>query len=148
MKANFDNIYSKIGYLFYAIASENGNLSSIEYERLRKLVAQKWWPASNSEAALQSHLIEALGNSIWIGCHSCMTSKTAFELFGNCYFPHQLNFGPSLREKILDTCRAIAKDFTRWNSQGSVIMRNLEHLLNERAPLRQWQPGLNFSSYH
>lgn len=130
MKANFENIYSKIGYLFYAIASEERRLSSTGYERLRKLIAQKWRPERNGDTALQSHLIECMYNSVWVGFHNHMDARKAFELFKDCYNVHNLNFGISLQENILVTVRAITQEVSlALNGQRSELMKNVQQLL-------------------
>ena len=132
MKANFENIYSKIGYLFYAVASEEMKLPSIDYERLRKLVAKKWQPELDGSTPLQIQLVEGMYNSIWVGFHSHMNSGTAFELFKECYMVHNLNFSVSLREKILVTVRDIARNFhTVLNGYNSGLLKNVEYLLTE-----------------
>ena len=130
MKANFENIYSEIGYLFYAIASEERKLSSIDYQNLENLVAQKWQPATDGDTALKLHLVESLNNSVWVAFHNHMASKKAFELFENYYFVHKLNFGPLLREKILDTSSAIIHEFSDlFNLNGSELMKSVKQLL-------------------
>jgi hypothetical protein len=132
MKAYFENIYSNIGYLFYAIAAEQRKVSADEYQNLRKIITQKWQarPEMSRDMALQSHLNECMSNSVWVAYHNHMNPKKAFELFKDCFNLHQINVGVSLRQEIVATAGAIARDFPRIsNGQRSELMKGLEQLL-------------------
>jgi hypothetical protein len=107
MKANFENIHANIGFLFYAIASEERKISAGEYARLKTIIADKWQPEISGDVGLQLHFLACMNNSVWVGFHNHMTAQKAFELWENCFFVHNLCLGASLREKILDTAMTI-----------------------------------------
>ena len=135
MKANFENIYANIGFLFYAIASEENRLSSAEYATLKTIIAEKWQPERDSDAGLQLHFLACMNNSVWVAFHNHMTAQKAFELWENCFFVHNLFIGGSLRQRILETARAIAHEFSiSVNCHKPNILKDTVVLMNGELP--------------
>jgi hypothetical protein len=137
MKANFESIYEHVGYLFYALASEDKKLSFTDFDTLKSVIAQNWKPAINSETGLQCHLVDCIYNSLWVGFHNHMDSNTAFELFDNFYLVHELNFANSFRDKIFVTANAIVHEFTVFThkTQKSELLKEVVQLLRHEPAL-------------
>jgi len=132
MKANFESLYDHIGYLFYALASEQKTLSKYDMKRLETEISESWQPLTSAEASLHYSLIKHLNNTI-TNCQSDgLTSSNAFEVFEDYYSIHYANFGDDLQHKILAAANEVSHEFfsTSKDKNGSHLMRELKLLLH------------------
>ena len=134
MKANFENIYEHMGYLFYALAAEFSKLSSREYSELEKLIDEHWQPGNTREAWLQSHLVQHLHAGIENAYINSLSAEEGFDIFENYYLVHKHSFGLPLREKIYECGNAIVHEFYQLHHDSELI-RKVEKLLELRPEL-------------
>jgi hypothetical protein len=132
MKANFEALYDHIGYLFYALASEQKTLSKYDMKKLEAEISESWQPLTSAEASLHYSLIKHLNNTI-TNCQSDgLTCNNAFEVFEDYYSIHHSNFGDNLQHKILAAANEVSREFfsTSKDKNGSHLMSELKHLLH------------------
>jgi hypothetical protein len=139
MKANFESLYDHIGYLFYALASEQKPLSEYDMKKLETEISESWQPLTSVEPALHYSLIKHLNQTI-TECHKeSITSNNAFEIFEDYYCVHHSNFGDNLQHRILSAATEISHEFfsTIKDNRGSQLMRELKHLLHPHHPVSE-----------
>jgi hypothetical protein len=136
MKANFEGIYEHIGYLFYALASEQRSLSEYDLKKLTLEIAEAWQPLTNVDSTLHDSLIKHMNDAITLCHNEAMPSNNAFELFEDYYFVHHGNFSQAFEDKILLVATELSHEFfsTLKNRKGSGALRELKNLFHPRAP--------------
>jgi hypothetical protein len=135
MKANFENLYDHIGYLFYALANEQKKLSEYDMKKLEAEISESWQPLTNAEASLHYSLIKHLNNTITECFRGALTSNHAFESFEDYYIVHHVNFGDNLQHKILKAANEISHEFFSAvkDPKGSQLMHELRQLLHPQT---------------
>lgn len=148
MKANFEALYDHIGYLFYALASEQKPLSKYDMKKLETEISESWQPLTSAEASLHYSLIKHLNNTI-TNCQSDnLTSNNAFEIFEDYYSAHYANFGDNLQHKILAAANEISREFFSFatDNKGSQLIYELKQLLHPHmSEPRHCPPALIYS---
>lgn len=120
MKAYFEHIYEHIGYLFYAIAAERGELNTVSLDKLNRLIDRQWYAAGNGQSLdtnLVSHLHAGLQNAFKTSMHA----EEAFDRFRNYFGVHGLPIGRPLRLKIFGTANMLASEFSRNGKQSNFV---------------------------
>jgi hypothetical protein len=132
MKANFESLYDHIGYLFYALATEQKPLSELDMKKLQMEISESWQPFTNAESMLHYSFLKHLNNSITECFINDLSSNNAFEVFEDYYFIHRLNFGDSLQQKILAAANEISSEFFSRvkDGKGSSLIGELRVVLN------------------
>jgi hypothetical protein len=139
MKANPEDIYRHIGYLFYAISQQGaGSGSSKLVEKLNTFIDHNWRAAfidNNWRTVLRGdkHLDEQLVAYMRTGIHDAfensMNSHQAYEFFEEYYSLHHLLFGSSLSERILDFSNSLEEAFFRTRHESPIVLQ-LQNLLH------------------
>ena len=138
MKANFESLYDHIGYLFYALASEQRRLSEYDLKKLKTEISEWWQPLTSAEASLHYSLIKHLNTTI-TDCHQDeLSANNAFEIFEDYFSVHHINFGNDLQRKILLAANDISREFFSnvTDKTGSHLMRELKQLLHPKQEER------------
>ncbi len=128
MKVNFEDIYERIGYLFYALAAERGKLNAVTFDKLKRLVDQQWNPVTTNGRTLESHLASYLHSGLRNAFDFSMSAGEAYDLFKTYYDIHSLPFGELLRSRIFATANMIASEFS-GNGVKSGFVTALEKVL-------------------
>lgn len=133
MRVYFDQIYERIGWLFYAVASEKEKLSDTNSARLLQIIDQQWKPTPDSDAMLQRHLLDYLKYGLRNAIDNASRPDEAFNRFRLYFGLHSLPFGKDLRARILATARLIAMEFNGKETNSDFI-NSLETLFAQNTP--------------
>jgi hypothetical protein len=130
MKANFESLYEHVGYLFYALACEQRDLSDYDLARLEREIVEALPPIANVEPTLHYTLLRKMIDAIGQSQKESLTSNNAFELFEDYYFVHHGNFGPMFQDKIVCAANAISHEFFSVikSPAGSCMLIELKQL--------------------
>lgn len=113
MKNNFEILYERIGLLFYAVALRQKPLNIDDYGRLTKIIESNWKTENGiQDRALRDDLNRRLVNSIREAFRNSMSVGEALQLFSVFYSLHALTFDAGIKNRIGNTCRQIAGEFT------------------------------------
>ena len=145
MKANFESLYEHVGYLFYAVASEQRNLSTYDLARLKGEIIEALLPLTNIEPTLHYTLLKHVNNAIEQSCNESLTGNNAFEMFEDYYFVHRANFSPTFENKILVAASAISHEFFSLikDQRGSGMVMELKNLFQPRTAAGSVVPGVD-----
>lgn len=135
MKVYFDQIYERMGCLFYAIASEKQKQSTVNIARLLQIIDEQWKSGPSSEAVLQSHLMGYLKSGVRNAVDNALQPGEAFDRFRMYFDLHSLPFRKDLRDKIIATAKAIAAELS-GNGIHSEFINCLEDLFEYKTPER------------
>jgi len=133
MRVYFDQIYERIGWLFYAIASEKEKLTPSTSEKLQQIIDQQWKPTPDSDAMLQRHLLDYLKYGLRNAVDNASRPDEAFNRFRLYFELHSLPFSKDLRTRILATTRSIAAAFND-NDTNSDFINALEKVFTQNTP--------------
>jgi hypothetical protein len=128
MKIYFEHIYEHIGYLFYAVAAEHGMLNAVTYDKLYRLIDQRWKPTDTGQT-LELHLVRCLHAGLLQAFKTSMTADAAYNHFKDYYTLHYQPFGKPLRSRILSTAGTIASEFS-GDGKKSAIISGLETIFS------------------
>jgi hypothetical protein len=135
MKANPEEVYRHIGYLFYAISSEREMISSREFNKLTELVGHNWPTLTKGDKKLDAKLIGYLHSGIRNAFDNSMKASEAYAFFEGYYSIHHLLFGAALRETILQFSNYLEEELFGTRQRLPVIIE-----LQKLLPL---QPHVN-----
>ena len=111
MKVNFEILYEHIGYLFYALAFESRQPSSLQHDKLRQLIDKRWKADDLKNDPLNLRLNEHLQSGVRHAITSSWHPEHAFTVFEEFYLVHRNSFGPVLKEQIQKSAIEIAQAF-------------------------------------
>jgi hypothetical protein len=128
MKVDFDRISEHIGYLFYALASEDQKLLSSDLSRITDIIENVWKGQPNGDHSLHGHLTHCINEGIRYALDNRMESAEALQSFKTYFLMHPMAFGSGLRSNILSSADQIIKEFQGRSGSG-VMERELQVLL-------------------
>jgi hypothetical protein len=128
MKANVENIYEHIGYLFYALYAEQANLTAEPFQKLNYLIDCHWESLTHGDKKLDAYLMGCIHSGLRKALDNHMSASDAYGFFEDYFTIHHLSFGTLLNERILKFAKIIAELFFR-NMRHSVFTDHLEKLL-------------------
>ena len=129
MHVNYQKIYEKLGYLFYAIASADGGVADGELNRLREMIKKIWIPLEDSTDEFGTDAAHYIAISFEFLMDEGMDPNDAFSEFKDYYEEHSAAFSREIKENIANTTRAIAHAFKGRNRHEAGILRKVERLL-------------------
>ncbi len=129
MHVNYQKIYEKLGYLFYAIASSDGRVADIELSRLREMIKKIWIPLEGSTDEFGTDAAQYISISFEFLMDEGMDANDAFDEFKDYYEEHAGAFSKEIKENIRNTTRAIASAFKGKNRHESAILKKVNKLL-------------------
>ncbi|HEY5749845.1 MAG TPA: hypothetical protein VIU12_27450 [Chryseolinea sp.] len=135
MKMDYETLYRRIGFLFYAEAARRKRLTSSDYEKLENIVKEKW-PAENGDPKW-IHLVDELFLAVKDAYRESMQAGEASQLFKLYYASHAIAFSESLKNKIVATSQEIEREFAvNGNHNGGVNALALERLFQTKTELQ------------
>jgi hypothetical protein len=129
MTTNYQKIYERLGYLFYAIAAADRVVSTAEVEKLKEMVRKLWVPAEDSMDEFGTDAAQYITISFDYLMNEGVDPEIAFEEFTNYYNEHKGVFTPELRRNIKYTAQALAKAFKGQNKREAELIAELESVL-------------------
>lgn len=129
MKINYQRIYERLGFLFYAIAAADNVVTTAEVSRLKEMVGKLWGPAESSTDEFGTDAAQYISISFEYLMNEGVEADMAFEEFSNYYQDHRAAFSDDVKENIRATAHAIAEAFKGENSLESAYLEKLEDLL-------------------
>lgn len=129
MHVNYQKIYEKLGYLFYAIASADGAVADGELARLREMIKKIWIPLEDSTDEFGTDAAHYIAISFEFLMDEGMDANDAFAEFKDYYEEHSAAFSGEIKANIANTAKAIAHAFRGRNSHETGILRKVERLL-------------------
>jgi len=129
MVINYQKIYEKLGYLFYAIAAADQHVKFSEEKKLRELVTQKWVPLENSTDEFNTDAAYYISIAFDYLLAEGVSAEEAFRVFQEYYTEHKSAFDQNLKKQITATAQAIAQAFARKNQQEQKLLAELSRLL-------------------
>lgn len=125
----WNTFYQKLGYLFYAVAASDHQISVAEIETLKQCVRKHWLKVDSTidefdtDAAFQIEIVfDWLVNEIY-------DPLKAFEEFEEFFKTHKSFKKPQVRKLISDTCFLIANSFYGVNKNEKQILDKTARLL-------------------
>jgi hypothetical protein len=113
MKNNAMLLYERIGLLFYAAALRQKQLSIDDFELLMKIIERDWRAESviidrSLFEQLKRHMLFSLREAF----RNSMSVAEALQLFNVFYSVHVLAFDAGLKNRIVNTCGQIMREFS------------------------------------
>jgi len=129
MVTNYQRIYEKLGFLFYAIAVADNVVTNAEMDSLKEMVQKIWVPAEDSTDEFGTDAAQYIFISFDYLVNEGVGAETAFVEFEDYYSEHSAAFDKEMKKNILSTAHGIAEAFKGENSKESAILARLESLL-------------------
>lgn len=129
MKINYQRIYEKLGFLFYAIAAADNVVTPAEISRLEEMVKKIWVPIENTTDEFGTDAAQYISISFEYLMNEGVEADMAFEEFSNYYQDHSPAFSNGIKESIKMTAHAIAEAFKGENALEHAYLERLEKLL-------------------
>jgi hypothetical protein len=126
---NYQKIYEKLGYLFYALAAADNVVPAREADRLREMVKKIWLPIEHSKDEFGTDAAYYIDISFEFLLNEGMDAEEAFQEFENYYVDHSAAFSKGITEKINSTAQAVAQAFKGKNKKESAMLKRLNKLL-------------------
>ena len=126
---NYQKIYEKLGYLFYALAAADSDVPAREADRLREMVRKIWLPIEDSTDEFGTDAAYYIDISFEFLLNDGMDAEEAFQEFENYYVDHSPAFSEGIAEKIKTTAKAVAQAFKGKNKKESAMLKRLNRLL-------------------
>lgn len=127
---NYQKIYEKLGYLFYALAAADKVVPEREADRLREMVKNIWLPIEDSTDEFGTDAGYYIDISFEYLLNEGIDAGEAFQEFEDYFLVHSAAFSKGIHEKITTTATAIARAFRGKNKKESEMMKRLNKLLS------------------
>ena len=135
MKTDYETLYRRVGFLFYAAAARKKRLTFSDYERLKNIVKEKWQPENGGQKSV--NLGDELFLAIKDAYREAMQAGEANKLFELYYVNHALPFSESLRNKIIATIHDIEHEFAaNGSNNGRADVLALERLFQTKTEIQ------------
>lgn len=129
MRINYQNIYEKLGYLYYAIAAADKQVHPAEIEELRVLIAKEWLPLENSIDKYGTDAAHYISIAFEYLLSESIPASEAYGVFADYYEQHTAAFSQELKKRISTTASAIANAFASRNKNEQKYLDQLRRLL-------------------
>ncbi|CAN5514772.1 hypothetical protein BH23BAC1_BH23BAC1_28600 [soil metagenome] len=129
MKLNYQKIYEKLGYLFYAIAAADKNVKPAEIEKLREIVVKDWLPMEDSKDEFDTDAAHYILFAFDYLHAEGVQSKEAFQTFVEYIKDHRNVIKDSFKAKIYNSAHVLANAFSGTNKAESSYLKQLEFVL-------------------
>ncbi|MGC1241500.1 MAG: hypothetical protein WA874_07920 [Chryseosolibacter sp.] len=126
---NYQRIYEKLGFLFYAIAAIDHDCEPGEADGLREMVRKFWLPIEDSTDEFGTDAAYYIDISFEYLLNEGFDAEEAFQEFENYYAEHSSVFSKTIKEKIKMTARAITHAFKGKNRKEATALKRLSRLL-------------------
>ena len=126
---NYQRIYEKLGYLFYALAAADNVVPAREADKLRELVRKIWVPVEDSTDEFGTDAGYYIDISFEYLLNEGIDPDEAFREFEAYYSEHSAAFSPPIVQRIKISARAIAEAFHGKNKRESRMLKRLHEML-------------------
>lgn len=126
---NYQRIYEKLGYLFYAVAATDHDVAPGEADTLRDTVKKIWVPVENSTDEFGTDAAYYIDISFEYLLNEGTDPEEAFQEFERYYSEHSAVFSKTIKEKIRTTAKAITHAFKGRNKKESAALKRLDQIL-------------------
>lgn len=135
----FEELYQKLGYLCYAVATTDGVLSSTEIKMIKKLVKDQWLSFEGTKDGYGSDAAyEVISVFDWL-VDEGFSGEEGYIVFEDFYKENYEQFSEGLKKLILQTASEIATAAGTSNKKEVSFLKNLHKLLFEyQKPNRQY----------
>lgn len=128
---NYERIYEKLGYAFYAIAASDGIVRREEIRALREALDYSWLNFEDSRDQFGTDSAQYILFSFEYLLSSGASAADAYAIFEEYYVEHESAFNKTFKRKIISTAHAVADAFRGENLAERRILARLENLLHE-----------------
>jgi hypothetical protein len=129
MKLNYQKIYEKLGYLFYAIAAADKKVKQVEILKLKEIVAHEWLPLEDSKDEYDTEAAHYILIAFDYLHAEGVNSKEAFQTFMEYFKDNKNKMKDSLKSKILSSATLLANAFSGTNKAELSYLKQLEYAL-------------------
>lgn len=129
-QVNYQKIYEKLGYLFYAIAAADAGVKPGEADHLRDIVKKLWLPIEDSTDEFGTDAAYYIDISFEFLLNEGMDPDEAFQEFENYYTEHSAAFSKTVIKDTKLTAREIAHAFKGRNKKEKAMLKRLDSLLD------------------
>jgi hypothetical protein len=129
-QVNFQKIYEKLGYLFYAIAAADKAVAPAEADKLRQLVQKFWLPIEDSTDEFGTDAAYYIDISFEYLLNEGIDAEEAFQEFKDYYDLHSGAFSSVIIRNMKDTAHAISHAFKGKSSRESALLKRLNKMLD------------------
>lgn len=130
---NYQRIYEKLGYLFYALAAADKQVKPKEADRLRELVKQVWLPVEDSTDEFGTDAGYYIDISFEYLLNEGSDPQEAFQEFEDYYSEHAGAFTKAILDRIKTSANVIAEAYHGRNKKESDMLKRLNKLLAHPA---------------
>lgn len=122
-------LYTRLGYLFYAIAISDGTIESAEIKKLKKAIRDRWLPAEESLDEFGSPAaFQIISVFDWLETKQIF-ADVAYNAFAEFFRKNRQWVDDALRENILQTAVDISLAFRGENKSEHAFIEKLKKLL-------------------
>ena len=129
MQINYQKIYERLGYPFYAIAAADNVVTKNEVSRLKEMVQNVWVPIEETTDEFGTDAAQYISISFDYLMNEGVEADQAFDGFKDYYVTHPAAFSKNIRRNMKTTASAIAEAFRGRNKQESAFLEKLNDLL-------------------
>lgn len=126
---NYQRIYEKLGYLFYAVAAMDHHVAPGEADTLRDTVKKIWVPIEDSTDEYGTDAAYYIDISFEYLLNEGTDPEEAFQEFERYYSEHSAVFSKAIKDKIRATAKAITHAFKGRNKKESAALKRLAAVL-------------------
>ncbi len=129
MVINYQKIYEKLGYLFYALAGADGKVRSSEEDSLQRAVESMWLSYEDSTDEFDMDAAEYILIAFDYLMAEGVDPRDAYGVFEEYYREHSTVFDKTMKRKIMSTAYMLANAFGSENHKEIKMLHDLENLL-------------------
>ncbi|MDB5190611.1 MAG: hypothetical protein JWQ96_174 [Segetibacter sp.] len=125
-------LYTRLGYLFYAIAIADGTIESAEIKKLKQTIKERWLPADESLDEFGSPAaFQIISVFDWLEAKQIFADE-AYEAFAIYFRKNWQGVDTAMRENILQTAVDVSLAFRGENKSEQVFIESLKKLLYKK----------------
>ncbi|MDB5247855.1 MAG: hypothetical protein JWQ40_2249 [Segetibacter sp.] len=126
-------LYTRLGYLFYAMAIADGSIESAEIKKLKKTIKERWLPVEESVDEFGSPAaFQIISVFDWLE-EKQIYADEAFDAFAVFLNKNRKLVDAEMKENILQTAVDISLAFGGENKNERAFVENLKKLLDKKA---------------
>lgn len=123
----YEELYTELGYLFYAIANIDGRVRTEEKKSLHQLVQTVWKPLENSTDSFGTDMANFIEFS-FVYENAEVPREHSFQQFSEFFHANRARFTPEIITHILFTAGQIANAYRGKNKKEQDILQEINKL--------------------
>jgi hypothetical protein len=125
-------LYTRLGYLFYAMAIADGSIESAEIKKLKQAIKERWLPVEESLDEFGSPAaFQIISVFDWLEAKQIYADE-AYDAFAIFFSKNRQLVNAAMRENILQTAVDISLAFRGENKNEHAFVENLKKLLYKK----------------